>query len=249
MVNKFVVFSQTRSGSTLLQGLLDSHSKIHCEGEILTLTDEYISNGTRFKYLNNDALYQLCKLFPIPYVYIRRLGALKPVYGCFLFIFHTPFICHTIQTLYKLNWKIIYLEREDIINQSLSNIIALQTGYFVNRSGINETDNNFVIDVDRFLKTVKNRLRWHNNEKKCLEGIKFTRISYEDDLMDLVNRQKTMNLIFDLLSLEHEPAETKTIKTYSKPYSEIVKNYDELMSSLEKNGFHELLKVHRKYNY
>jgi hypothetical protein len=62
MNKKFIIFSQSRSGSTLLKELLHSHPSVNCEGEILALSEGYIKNVLLLKILRR---------MPIPYFYIR----------------------------------------------------------------------------------------------------------------------------------------------------------------------------------
>jgi hypothetical protein len=235
MNSPFIIFSQSRSGSTLLRKLLDSHSHIHCEGEILTQTDGY---------LKSEFGQKTARLFTIPYLYRRKWPFKNKVYGATLFIYHGRYIARNILWLYKLGWKILYLEREDIVNQVLSNMIAAQTGHYHTEIKQKEQIDRHVLSEDSFINLVKNRIRWHAKEKSILKKMEFLRISYENDLMTAEKRERSLPAVFTYLSVSPEEVDTDLMKTYSRPYSQIVENYDSLMMRLKHDGLTELYEIH-----
>jgi len=231
MRKPFIIFSQSRSGSTLLRRLLDSHSQIHCEGEVLTITDGYLKNNFGQK---------VARLFSIPFLYRRKWPVLDSVYGATLFIYHGRYIAKNIQWLQRLGWKIIYLERNDIVNQAFSNIIAMRTRHFHTEIGEEEPKERHFVPEDKFIHVIKNRLRWHAREKKILNSIPFKQIYYERDLGNPQNRERFLPELFEFLSVEPEKVDVNLRKTYSLPYSQIIENYDSLMTRLKNDGFTEL---------
>jgi len=159
MKTNFLIFSRSRSGSTLLKQLIDSHPKVTCEGEIFTTTDGYIESNF------------FCKVWrklPYPYIYYRRFLSRVDVYGFTLFIYHIPSIGRTIKNLHRMGWKIIYLERLSIVNQAFSQIIAMETNNW-HRWGeqkiMNKTHN---ISSEKFIKVVKNWTDWRQREANSL---------------------------------------------------------------------------------
>src|SRR6056297_3368348 len=160
MNSPFIIFSQSRSGSTLLKRLLNSHSKIYCEGEVLTITDGYIKHSFGLKSV---------RLFTIPYLWMRKIRSADEVYGATIFIYHGRYIARNIRWLYKLGWKIIYLEREDIMNQVFSNMIAAQTGHYHTEKKHVEQADSHIIPEEPFINLVENRIRWHAKEKSILK--------------------------------------------------------------------------------
>lgn len=238
MNSPFIIFSQSRSGSTLLKRLINSHSKIHCEGEVLTITDGYLKHRFGLKS---------ARLFATPYLFMRKMRSPEKVYGATIFIYHGRCIARNIKWLHKLGWKILYLEREDIVNQVISNMIAAQTGHYHTENERKEQSVRHVIPEDSFINLVNNRIRWHAKEKSILKSTNFLRISYEKDLMTAEKRELSLPAIFKYLSVEPEKVDTDLLKTYSRPYSQIVENYESLLERLKNDGHTDLYELHLGY--
>lgn len=204
----------------------------------MTITDGYIKHSFGLK---------TARLFATPYLFMRKMGSPESVYGATIFIYHGRYIARNIQWLYKLGWNILYLEREDIVNQVFSNMIAAQTGYYHTEIKRKEQSGRHVIPEDSFINLVNNRIRWHAKEKSILKTTKFLRISYEKDLMTAEKRELSLPAIFKYLSVEPEKVDTTLRKTYSRPYSQIVENYDSLMERLKKDGYTDLYELHVGY--
>lgn len=226
MKKKFVIFSQSRSGSTLLHQLLQSHPEITCDGEILCTTDGY---------LESEFWYKVHAKLPHPYIYYRKALSKKNVYGFTLFIYHVPRMKTTVQSLYRLGWKIIYLERLNLVNQSLSNIIAMRSNHWHRWEDKEVEEAKFHIPVDKFLHVVENRINWHMHENNIVRPIPHLPVYYESGLKNSENWQATADQIFDFLGVDSVPVQSELKKTYPKPYLEMVTNYNELMEALKTN--------------
>ena len=115
---KFVIFGQGKSGSTLLTTLFNSHPEIHCDQEILF-------NPVKFP-----------KLF----VRARCRAAVKPVYGFKVKIYQLNGMTWTsprqsisdpstfLRYFQQRGWKIIYLRRENLLRTEISNNIRWARG-------------------------------------------------------------------------------------------------------------------------
>ena len=231
--NKFVIFSQSRSGSTLLKELIGSHPSIHCEGEILALSDGYITN----RYI-----LKICRKIPVPYFYFRKRMCVGNVYGFTLFVYHSPYIKQSIHRLSKLGWKIVYLKRRDIINQAISNIVAHRNQYFHNMIDNDLPENvDFEINREEFLSEIKRRIHWHQTERDILMNIDHLPIFYEKDLENLKYWQPTADRIFQFLNMDSSEVNSGLKKTYKKPYSELVSNYQNLIELLKESKLNDKL--------
>lgn len=133
----------------------------------------------------------------------------------------------------SMGWKIIYLKRENIVDQSLSNIIAKDTRRFHRNDEQNLSDSNFTIPVDTFLKEVKKRVQWRKQESEILKSIPHFTVKYEEHLENEKAWQTTTERIFRYMGTNKSPVHSSLQKTYDKPYSMLVKNYDELMEGLK----------------
>lgn len=105
---KFVLFAQGRTGSDLLNSLINSHPAIYCDEEIL----------------NHKVLF--------PMTFVKGKYALSPrnVYGFKLKIYHVTDSQnidnpkHFMSDLYQRGWKMIYLYRRNILRQVISGFVA-----------------------------------------------------------------------------------------------------------------------------
>ena len=220
MKTNFIIFSQSRSGSTLLKELLQSHSAIRCEGEILAVTDGYIKN---------TLILRILRRFPVPYIFYLRYLARSEVFGFTLFSYHIRYPEFYLPFLNRLGWKIIYLKRRNILNQSLSAIIADKRNYFHNKNNENSVlPEQLKVSAEELLEHAKQRIKRHKKEENILEKCTYLPISYENDLENEEDWGSTARNIFDYLNLEFEQVKSSLKKTYAIPYSQLIENYEEL---------------------
>ena len=101
---KFLIFSQGRTGSTLLMDLLSSHPEIHCDGELL--------------------YYRVP--FPAQFVKLKSALTLKKHFGFKVKIYQLVEIQNIkdprefIMEFYNRGWKIISLKRENLLRHVIS---------------------------------------------------------------------------------------------------------------------------------
>ena len=223
---KFVIFGLGRSGSTLLKQLLNSHPEITCEGELLNVDE---------KYVTNPWLLRLVYRFPYLFFAFRSLLSIKPVYGFTLLFYQYSPPAKLIGKLVKKDWKIIRIYRENSLEQSLSHLVAQQTRVW-------HRYDNQEIQTPKLVITPKelmNRLNIVNTNKKTetklFENFAHHKVVYEDDLKNESDWAETTRRIFEYLGVNPAPVSASIQKTYSRPYSEIIENYDELIKYVQTN--------------
>lgn len=220
----FVILSQSRSGSTLLQQLIDSHPQVICDEEIFNRDQGYVKNPFFLK---------LWKKIPYPLIYYHRYQNESSVYGFKLFTYHLDRTGRAVHILHKLGWKIIYLNREDVIEQVLSGMIATRTNQWRRDGQIDMTSARHHIPVDQFIESVKGRLMWQKVEANILKELPHLSLTYEGHLRHEADWQNSLNRVFDFLNIENCDVQTSIKKMYKQPYSEMVANFDELIEALE----------------
>lgn len=229
---KFIIFGQSRSGSTLLLDLLNSHPDICCDTEIF----------------NKNELFP--KIKPLQWFYRQNPSWLAqnklrkstcPVYGFKLFFFQVHHPAKFLEWLVKNDWKIIHVQRENIFRQSLSNIIALTTNHWHRRSEKSNPEKSIHVDPARLLRVLKNRSRWKLKEKNLLGNYDHITVNYERHLADKTMWQEAANEVFNYLGLPPAAVKTSLKPTYKKPYSEIIENYNELIESVKNSEFAYML--------
>jgi len=228
----FIIFGQSRSGSTLLMDLIKSHPEINCETELFN----YLELFPKFKPLRS-----LFRSFPLPYIYYRAKKTQKAVYGFKLFFFqvHNPEKC--LAQLARKNWKFIHIKRQNLLRQSLSNIIAMETNHWHRRVENKPSVEKIEIKPERLLHVLKNRTAWKLKEKKLIEKYNHITITYEDDLMDKDKWQQTANKVFRYLEIDPIEVNSELKKTYKKPYTELILNFAELKKAVQNSPFSYLL--------
>lgn len=224
---RFVIFGLGRSGSTLLKQLLDSHPEITCEGELLNVAD---------KYVTNSLLRKLIYKFPSQFFSLRSMLTTKPVYGFTLLFYQYSPPAKLIGKLVKKNWKLIRIYRENSLDQSLSHLVAEQTKRWHRFEREEIQISKLIISPEELI----NRLKIVNNNKvtetKLLEDFAHFKVVYEDDLKNEGDRPETTRKIFEYLGVSPAPVSASIQKTYCRPYSEIIENYEELIKLVEKEN-------------
>jgi hypothetical protein len=229
----FIIYGQSRSGSTLLKELLNSHPDITCDGELLTMG---------WKYLDHPLTIKLISKYPYPYFNLRRLRSGSPVYGFKFMIFNSRKPGKVLQHLVRNHWKLIHIHRNNILKQSLSNIIAKETRHWHLKEGESPPDYRLEIPPEKLLGELNTRKIWSERGNRFLEGIPHLRLDYESDLEEEENWSRTAARLFSYLDLEYQPVSSRINKTDPRPYREVISNYDDLITSLEKSNYGHLLK-------
>jgi hypothetical protein len=229
--HKFVIFAQGRTGSNLLETLVNSHPRIVCEGEILLR-----------RYIK--------VLYPKHYV-VGRTSAYPTdtVYGFRLQPYHLNFHKLPVQDFFSFltnnNWKIIHLRRENFLRQIVSGKIA-------NRKKVwHYHDNNIQkkeltmpqieINVPQLLKSLEAKQVAFFEEKALLQSISHIEIVYEYDLLHPEKHQETANKIFTYLNLPTVEVATKLEKTPFQDLSKIIVNFQEVAEALKNTKYHHFL--------
>lgn len=224
---KFIILSQGRTGSSLLQSLLDSHPQILCEGELLmypvSFPNLYIKSMAARQYQKEVAWGFKVKPYHLTGTQKRDLN---------------KFICD----FYAEGWKIIRLERKDIFRQTISGIIGKYRNTWVitsENSKLNKTK--IKIDTDQVIEWMEGKLKQKKWENEALDGLHYLNISYEDDLDDSENHQTTCDRICNHLKLPEKTIQTKLKKTTSRDLREEIENYDEVIERLKDTEYAQFL--------
>jgi LPS sulfotransferase NodH len=229
---KFVIFGQSRSGSTLLLELINAHPDINCEGELFNKI---------YRYVNPKWFLLMLRRFPVLYINHRLKKSDSPVYGFKLFFFQVNDPEKLLKQLNRRGWKFIWIRREDILAQSLSNILALETNHWHRRKNENARQKTLTIPPERLLKVLKNRTRWKIKEQKMIENYDHLPVVYERDLKNKEKWQETLDKVFRYIGVEPVSVKTNLEKTDVRPYSERIENYDELIETMKNSQFAHLL--------
>lgn len=228
--NKFVVFGQGRTGSTLLMDLL-KNSDTHTDREIFNI----------FHFCGRKISR------PIAYVLGRSKRFNKLTYG-FKFKIYQLKEDHAIQdvkgflkSLEEEGFKIIYLKRIHTVEHAISNIRRIKTGVTHSRDGkqasslfLNSEDFNYLLNEINY------RRNYLNEEAEILKNIEHLSICYEQDLLNKSDQLRTVNTVRSYLNLTIiDDVQTVYKKINNKPLHELIENYHELISFLTEHGIQD----------
>jgi LPS sulfotransferase NodH len=182
-------------------------------------------------------LIKIVNKFPIQFFTLRCFFSKKPVYGFTLLFYWCPFPGKTLGILEKKGWKIILTYRKNVVDQALSHLVARNTNFWHRLPGKPAPEiNKIYIAPPQFLDRFKTIYRVRKRENEIMKNFEHLKVVYESDLQHQENWDETAHRIFDYLGVNPAPLAASIKRTYDKPYSEIIENYDELVSALQKNN-------------
>lgn len=216
---RFLIITRARSGSTLLTRLLDAHSQIRCDAEIMS---------------RNVAL---------PGLFFARSASKSqaPVYGAKLLSYQMVQVQRMrrpdkfVARMAQAGVQIIHLKR-DTFDQTLSLAIAQQRDQYHSDAGAKPIDGKIHFDPADFLR----RLQWSETllqyETMVLENINPLVIQYETDLKEADSQQHTVDRLCAALDLPTEQVSVSLKKVLPKHPEQIIANYDEICAHLTENS-------------
>lgn len=223
---KFVLFSSGRAGSTLLVKLLDNHSLIQCEGEIL-----------RRKMVN-------------PYHYIQRCSktSTSEVFGFKLLSYQLRELQSSIkdkrqflQDLVADGFQIIYLERKNILRQALSVMYGYHRDQWHVKKGQSLDSTKMKIDPVDLRDWMDGIEDLKAFEKTMLEVLPHLHVVYEEDLSVPEQQSVTVEMVTDFLELPNEDVKSNLKRVTPKNLSSFVENVDEVIHFLGASRYHQYL--------
>lgn len=208
---KFIIFTGGRTGSTLLEALINAHPAVHCDGEI----------------------YKGRMLRPQAFLLSRSRSRQVHAYGFKLLSYQLRDIQTHIQEkraflarLQAENYKIIYLERENKAYQALSVICAMQKDNWhqTKRQEIKK----FQLSTKRFSEVLLNIESLYEFEQKVLQPLSYFRVSYEQHLANDGKRNQLIQSIYQYLDLPTYQPTIALKKILPLGISHIIENAEEV---------------------
>lgn len=223
---RFLIFSQSRSGSTLLVDLLNSHPKVHCDKEI---------------YLQP---------VPFPSLYRKALErrSNKPVYGFKTHIHQLYYKLGVtdpalfLAELHRDGYRFLFLRRENLVRQVMSDQLRQAGGQTHYRKGEKDVElARLVVDPAEILEKLQQRHDFWIEAETLLADLPHHTVYYERDLSDPADHQRTMDAVFGFLGLEPVSVETELVRINTRPLRDSIENYDELAAALRDTPFAAML--------
>lgn len=217
---RFLIYSQPRTGSTWLVDLLNNHPEIACDGELFN------ADCKRSRRIWSRRLLRCC---PIPYLQLRAAMCKAPAYGFKVLHYQTYQQEGLLTSLHRRGWHIIHLRRAQLWNQAVSDQLAIQTKRYHRTQNDPVHTDRVRIDPVVILAKIDSLKRQSQDETRALEGIPHLRIEYERDLLDDDVRDLTLVQIHSMLGVSARPGSSVLLPTYDSPLHQVVANYAEIV--------------------
>lgn len=213
---RFVIVTTGRAGSELLVSLLDSHPAVMCDSEILSAKRVFPSRLI-------DSRSALAGL----------LGA--EAYGFKLLRDHMwrqnldP--ASYLERLHRRGFKVILLERRDLLQQAISFVRAVSTQYHYRRSdGIAFLAGRMdPVEILATMFVIEDAVMFW---RSALNSIPHLSLVYEDDLVEPERQQEAVDRICGYVGVAPAPVTSELVKITPRSTGELIENFDELVAHL-----------------
>ncbi len=225
--NKFMIYAQGRTGSTVLVDLMNSHPDVFTFPEILQ--GGVVSNVSKPLWWAEG----ICSLSKKP-----TTGFKVKVYQIEKNQGHDP--KKVLREFHERGWKIIYLKRANILRHAVSDLRSEKTGHFhnikesqVGAGQVKQADGKkprkkVHITWEELKIAMDYRVECLEKEAVSLEGIPHHTVEYERDLLDQDKQPETLNGVYEFLGVPSHTASTEFKKVTAKDIADDVENFSEL---------------------
>jgi len=225
---RFVVLTRPRTGSTLLLELLHAHPDIYSDGELLKRRSPSVP---------------VQPLIKARAVRVRRVSGAS-AYGFKAMVgqvLQLPHWSTFVSTIHEHGFKIIYLDRRDLLLQALSLEFANQTDRWQMRDDSYVDFEPFAVDVDAVVRTME-RLDHHRTlAEEMMGGLPRHNVVYEDDLLPPEAHQRTADAACEFLGFDSASVVATLLPMAPPEGRQRVTNYDELTARLSTTRFAKYL--------
>ncbi len=181
-----LIFAQGRSGSTLLVELLNSLPEVRCEGEILQQRVAFPAAWAEARRSRHRGRIYGFKVKPLQLVHHQRV----------------PDMGRWLARMQRRGWRLVHLERRNLLRQVLSNVAAERYGYERRVGASAPVREPLHVDPAMLTYWMGVRARSREQEHAALAGRPHETVCYEDDLGDPVSQKATLDRLAAALDIE-----------------------------------------------
>jgi LPS sulfotransferase NodH len=215
---RFLILTSGRSGSDLLVSLLDSHPQLMCDGEVLMSRRAFPEQLVR----SREALAGLRRAraygFKLTRDNILAQGLEEPA--------------TFVRALHERGYRMVLLERRDLLQHAISYARAEQVGYVHHRRADGTGFSATALDpmaVMAFMYVLEDVAIFC---RQALTGIPHVRLVYEDDLGTPERQQAAADRICEAIELPAAPVHSELVRVTPAAPQEQLSNYEELAELL-----------------
>lgn len=232
---RFVIFTSGRSGSELLASLLDSHPRVHCDGEVLAIPRQFRAAFVRGRAVRATLAHRFGR--PGPDVYgwklitnhLRWYPEIFPDPSAFLGQYARP------------PGLLITLRRADLLNQTLSLLHAEHSQFHFQAGEATPRFEAFAVEPENLV----SQLYYYENDEQWLVetvgNLPHLGLVYEDDLATPDAQQATADRIFERLGLPPAKVDPQLVPVAPPDPRDRISNYGEVAAALRGTRYESLL--------
>jgi LPS sulfotransferase NodH len=214
---RFVIITAGRTGSELLVSLLDSHPRIMCDSEILfvrrAFPNQLIGSRAAVARLRGAQAYGFKLLSG--HIGLQDVGA--------------P--AEYLRGLHEQGFRLILLERRDLLQQAISHVRAAGTRYHY-RQADKITYTPTAMDPMAIVATMFVLEEQIAFARSNLNDIPHLTLVYEDDLGEPGQQQRTVERVCRHLGVAPSPVTSDLVKITPRSTEALLDNFDELVTAL-----------------
>lgn len=242
--DKFIISCAARTGSTMLQQMLDSHPDVVCHGEIVArgrvglLVGRYLSLRYRHPEVE-PRLAELLESRPETFLYDILFDAQGHRSVGFKFKTDealsgkTPFAAYQELVVRDTDIKVIRLVRRNLLEQFVSHEVANATGVTYVRDGASApVVEPFRIKPDRAVSFIRGVLERERQADTAYRDHRQIQVTYEDLVADA---EAIQGQVLSFLGVGIQPLTVSTRKILTDSTSLVV-NLDEVVAALAERG-------------
>ena len=229
-VRTFSVICNSRTGSTLLCDLLNSHPQIECEDEILKTWRDF-----PFLFVRGSAARARRRGFSAYGFKLNTVSTkLMPV--------REDILDRFVRQLAASGFMFIRLRRRNVVRQALSVLRAAETVYHQRGPGAS-TAGPIHVDVAQLFQLIAMLERHDEVIGKIVDSHSAREFWYEYDLEDAAAQQATVDRIAAHLEIDPAPVSTDLRRFAPARLEEAVTNFDEIAEHLRSTKYEQFLEA------
>jgi len=124
-------------------------------------------------------------------------------------------------------WRIIYLWRENLLHQTVSNVFAEAAGTF-HMDGTQTRPTSVTLPLRRLESSLNMRSQLRLAEQAAVKGRNVFEVVYERDLLEPARQAETFAALQEVIGVTGVPLKPNLKKMVVAPLSELISNYDEV---------------------
>jgi len=222
---RFAIYMQGRSGSSFFCDLIDKHSEIRCNTELL----------------NNKCINPHSFLRNISYYYGRKYPIWGFKFKTYQMDMNTMVVKDFLEYLSKEGYRIISLTRNNSFKMSLSMWIGHKRGEQYHNTGEVKDRKKVTVTPEEVMRVIEQNEEIRREMKESLKNMDVLELVYEDDLETPEKAAVSCQKAFRFLGVEPIEVKSKFRKVSTGRLSDDLENAEEIYNFIKESKYAHFL--------